>query len=201
VTGATGLEPATSGVTGRYRLNRYNWLPPGITGQSRHFAPERTGCDRLRPVIARQSLCSTRVVELLPDQATTSSGKVTSSLPSRSGAGVAGKAGHRDHETPANQRDHPETSDRAWTHVPGLVFPPCSLGDCWWRTHVRREHRRPFEGSPISVLGRRGLEGSARHVKDRKPMSPHDWLLAASDPGSDLAVETLSLSRVHRDVS
>jgi hypothetical protein len=26
-TGATGLEPATSGVTDRYRLNRYGWLP------------------------------------------------------------------------------------------------------------------------------------------------------------------------------
>jgi hypothetical protein len=31
-TGATGLEPATSGVTGRYGLNRYNRLRPGITG-------------------------------------------------------------------------------------------------------------------------------------------------------------------------
>jgi hypothetical protein len=31
-TGATGLEPATSGVTGRYRLVRYNRLPPEITG-------------------------------------------------------------------------------------------------------------------------------------------------------------------------
>ncbi len=31
-TGATGLEPATSGVTGRYGLNRYSGLAPGITG-------------------------------------------------------------------------------------------------------------------------------------------------------------------------
>ncbi len=29
-TGATGLEPATSGVTGRYGLNRYSGLRPGI---------------------------------------------------------------------------------------------------------------------------------------------------------------------------
>jgi hypothetical protein len=28
---ATGLEPETSGVTGRYKLNRYSRLPPGIT--------------------------------------------------------------------------------------------------------------------------------------------------------------------------
>jgi hypothetical protein len=27
-TGATGLEPATSGVTDRYRLNRHDRLPP-----------------------------------------------------------------------------------------------------------------------------------------------------------------------------
>jgi hypothetical protein len=31
-TGATGLEPATSGVTGRYGLNRHSRLPPGFTG-------------------------------------------------------------------------------------------------------------------------------------------------------------------------
>jgi hypothetical protein len=29
-TGVTGLEPATSGVTGRYRLNRYDRLPPEL---------------------------------------------------------------------------------------------------------------------------------------------------------------------------
>ncbi len=28
----TGLEPATSGVTGRYGLDRYSRLRPGITG-------------------------------------------------------------------------------------------------------------------------------------------------------------------------
>ena len=52
-TGATGLEPATSGVTGRYSLNRYSGLRPGITGWSRHFSAERTGCDRLRPASTR----------------------------------------------------------------------------------------------------------------------------------------------------
>jgi hypothetical protein len=31
-TGATGLEPATSGVTDRYELNRHSRLRPGITG-------------------------------------------------------------------------------------------------------------------------------------------------------------------------
>jgi hypothetical protein len=31
-TGATGLEPATSGVTGRYGLDRYGRLRPGIAG-------------------------------------------------------------------------------------------------------------------------------------------------------------------------
>jgi hypothetical protein len=68
--GATGLEPATSGVTDRYKLNRYSRLRPGITGQSRHFVAERTGCDRLRPATTRQGLCSTCVVELLTIETT-----------------------------------------------------------------------------------------------------------------------------------
>ena len=47
--GATGLEPATSGVTGRNSATGYDRRRPGITGWSRHFSAERTGCDRLRP--------------------------------------------------------------------------------------------------------------------------------------------------------
>jgi hypothetical protein len=39
-TGATGLEPATSGVTGRYGATGYSRLRPGITGWSRHFLPK-----------------------------------------------------------------------------------------------------------------------------------------------------------------
>jgi hypothetical protein len=35
--------------------------------------------------------------------------------------------GHRGHENLANRRDLPKASDRAWTRLPGLVFPPCSL--------------------------------------------------------------------------
>jgi hypothetical protein len=46
-TGATGLEPATSGVTGRYRATGYDQLRPGITGHSRQFFDRRTGSDRL----------------------------------------------------------------------------------------------------------------------------------------------------------
>jgi hypothetical protein len=68
--GATGLEPATSGVTGRYGATGYNRLRPGITGWSRHFATMRTGCDRLRPATTRHSLCSTRVVGLVSGRAT-----------------------------------------------------------------------------------------------------------------------------------
>jgi hypothetical protein len=44
-TGATGLEPATSGVTGRYGFTRCGRLAPETTGWSRHFLVERTGCD------------------------------------------------------------------------------------------------------------------------------------------------------------
>src|SRR5947208_4774360 len=61
-TGATGLEPATSGVTDRYELNRHSRLAPGITGWSRHFVPARADCDRLRPATIRQGLCSTCAV-------------------------------------------------------------------------------------------------------------------------------------------
>jgi hypothetical protein len=35
--GATGLEPATSGVTGRYELDRHNRLRPRITGLEQAF--------------------------------------------------------------------------------------------------------------------------------------------------------------------
>jgi hypothetical protein len=65
-TGATGLEPATSGVTGRYRTAGYNRLRPGIAGQSRPFLAGRTGCDRLQAAAARHSLCGTCVVDVVP---------------------------------------------------------------------------------------------------------------------------------------
>jgi hypothetical protein len=64
--GATGLEPATSGVTGRYAPTGYSRLRPGITGYSRHFLAEPTGCDRLRPAAARHSLCGMCVVAMVP---------------------------------------------------------------------------------------------------------------------------------------
>jgi hypothetical protein len=85
-TGATGLEPATSGVTGRYKANRPSWLRPGITGYSRHFVAEPTGFDRLRPAATRQGLCSTRVVGLVPNSTTESVARVTCSLPGDSGS-------------------------------------------------------------------------------------------------------------------
>jgi hypothetical protein len=68
--GATGLEPATSGVTGRQGATGYNRLRPGITGWSRHFLAERTGYDRFPPTTTRQSLCGRCVVRLVPIQAT-----------------------------------------------------------------------------------------------------------------------------------
>jgi hypothetical protein len=37
-------------------------------------------------------------------------------------------AGTRGHENPAKPRNRLSASDRAWTRVPGLVFPQCSLG-------------------------------------------------------------------------
>src|SRR4030095_12438551 len=46
LTGATGLEPATSGVTGRYELNRHGRLRPRITataGISSPNAPAASG--------------------------------------------------------------------------------------------------------------------------------------------------------------
>ena len=69
-TGATGLEPATSGVTGRHGATGYSWLRPGITGYSRHFIARRTGCDRLRPAATRHSLCGICVVAVVAMLAT-----------------------------------------------------------------------------------------------------------------------------------
>ena len=48
-TGATGLEPATSGVTGRYGATGYSRLRPGIpatAGTSSIREPAVTGYDR-----------------------------------------------------------------------------------------------------------------------------------------------------------
>jgi hypothetical protein len=69
-TGATGLEPATSGVTGRQGATGYSRLQPGITGYRKRLVVVRTGCDRLRPAATRQGLCSRCVVALVADQAT-----------------------------------------------------------------------------------------------------------------------------------
>jgi hypothetical protein len=69
-TGATGLEPATSGVTGRYGRTGYDRLRPGITGCSRHFLGSRTGCGRLRPASTRYSLCGRCVVGAVPSTTT-----------------------------------------------------------------------------------------------------------------------------------
>jgi hypothetical protein len=69
-TESTGLEPATSGVTGRHGATGYNRPRPGITGYSRHFLESRTGYDRLRPATTRQGLCSTCVVDVLTLKAT-----------------------------------------------------------------------------------------------------------------------------------
>jgi hypothetical protein len=69
-TGATGLEPATSGVTGRHGATGYYRLRPGITCYSRHFLIERAGYDRLRPATVGHSPCSRRVVDVMPASTT-----------------------------------------------------------------------------------------------------------------------------------
>ena len=76
-TEATGLEPATSGVTGRYSATGYSRLRPGITGYSRQFFLERTGYDRLRPAAARHSLCGMCVAGVMP-ASTTAPGRLAS---------------------------------------------------------------------------------------------------------------------------
>jgi hypothetical protein len=68
--GSDGIDPATSGVTGRHGATGYSRLRPGITGWSRRFRDERTGCDRPRPGAARPSLCGRRVVGMVPTSTT-----------------------------------------------------------------------------------------------------------------------------------
>ncbi len=65
-TGATGLEPATSGVTGRYGATGYSRLPTGIADHSRHFFVEPTGCGPVGPAGGRHSLCGMCVVPVVP---------------------------------------------------------------------------------------------------------------------------------------
>ncbi len=48
-TGATGLEPATSGVTGRHRSTGYDPESPARAGISSPCEPAVTGYDRLPP--------------------------------------------------------------------------------------------------------------------------------------------------------
>jgi hypothetical protein len=69
-TGATGLEPATSGVTGRHGATGHDRLRPGITGYSRHFVDSRAGSDLLRPATTRHSLCGRCVVRVMPGSTT-----------------------------------------------------------------------------------------------------------------------------------
>jgi hypothetical protein len=52
------------------RRNRPQPAPARNTGYSRRFLAERTGCDRLRAAAARQSLCGTRVVDVVPTPTT-----------------------------------------------------------------------------------------------------------------------------------
>jgi hypothetical protein len=52
----------------------------------------------------------------------------TPSLPSSDGAGTAGKGESRWREDPASRMNRPKTTNRAWTLVPAVVFPQCSLG-------------------------------------------------------------------------
>jgi hypothetical protein len=69
-TGATGLEPATFGVTGRFGTAGCDRLRPGITGRSRGFLDPRTGCDRLRPAAVRHSLCGKCAAGVVPTSTT-----------------------------------------------------------------------------------------------------------------------------------
>ena len=70
------------------------------------------------------------------------------------------RAGSRDHENPANRRDRVQASDPAWTRVPGLVFPSCSLvrGDeRTLRANGVNQPRLPA-GSPVDVVTSRDVE-------------------------------------------
>jgi hypothetical protein len=110
LTGATGHEPATPGVTGRDGATGHSRLRPGISSYSRHFASERTGCDRLRPAATRHSLCGGCVAGLVPMTATIQS---SASVGCRStGGGCPAPA------TWENARAHAWLSAR-FSHSPG----------------------------------------------------------------------------------
>jgi hypothetical protein len=52
------------------RLNRLQPVTTRNYGYSRHFHAEQTGSDRLRPAAARQSLCGTCAVDVVPTSTT-----------------------------------------------------------------------------------------------------------------------------------
>jgi len=68
-------------------------------------------------------------------------------------------AGSRDHESPARHGDRARKNDRAWTRVPALVFPQCSLsrlrGSCWDRgAPLRLDHRLVRVACPMFAWSR-----------------------------------------------
>src|SRR6266508_5742680 len=117
LTGATGLEPATSGVTGRYAPTGYSRLRPGITGYSRHFLAEPTGCDRLRPAAARQSLCDTCVVDMVPTSTTALGATEPANVPLPDPGDHSAELRLADHVRP------PRTVDVRWQRLAAFLAP------------------------------------------------------------------------------
>src|SRR5690242_4727124 len=97
------------------------------------------------------------------------------SLPSSDEAGSAGKRGNsRARKGPARRRKRPKTSDRAWTRVPALVFPQCSLAHGAPPAPVG-VNSRPVScdrstGGRLSVGPRRPSAGDRRRDGSTKPV-------------------------------
>jgi hypothetical protein len=65
-------------------------------------------------------------------------------------------AGHVDQRNPGSRRNPLRTSDRAWTCVPGLVFPQCSLG--FLRLEPSSEMRWRREAAALAIVSREACE-------------------------------------------
>jgi hypothetical protein len=136
--GTTGLEPATSGVTGRFgepddwrRWTCNRSIHAGFPVFAIRFrvverSQFRTFAARLLPG-ARPPSASRAAVPLRLE---TSSAvpKATSSLPLKGRAETRVSAGQADHEKPGNRTYPTPRLDRVWTAVPAGVPSLCCLG-------------------------------------------------------------------------
>ena len=86
--------------------------------------------------------------------------------------------GSRGHEARAGKENRPKAASRAWTPVPGLVFPPCSLAsaDAELRRRSSSSGRRHVAGLHLAGVGPgRPRAGSSAESADPRSTMFYAW--------------------------